>query len=198
MARSVAQQQMDELLAFVKAHPAWAVGVLLALYPAALVARPLLLVVLPYVLAVLVLAMVRPILAPLRPAQSRLSPASTGPLKILSAVQNSAQCHIRRLACCCSRSLARQRGAPAPASLHLHVRVSVFSILFASQSMQKLTIDETSASSLAIIDCIVCRQCVRRDSSQRSPSRKITSWRGAGCSRTCAAVGRWPSAARGR
>ncbi len=54
-----AQALLQQLIAWVRQHPAWAAGALAALYPAALVVRPLLLPALPYVLVVLTLATVR-------------------------------------------------------------------------------------------------------------------------------------------
>lgn len=58
MAASGAQTDVQKLIGWVQAHPAWAAGGLAALYPAALVLRPLLITALPYVIVILVLATV--------------------------------------------------------------------------------------------------------------------------------------------
>lgn len=58
MAPSGAQIEVQKLIRWVQAHPAWAAGGLAALYPAALLLRPLIITALPYVVAVVVLATV--------------------------------------------------------------------------------------------------------------------------------------------
>ena len=58
MAPSGAQTDVQKLIGWVQAHPAWAAGGLAALYPAALVLRPLLITALPYVIVILGLATV--------------------------------------------------------------------------------------------------------------------------------------------
>jgi hypothetical protein len=58
MAPARAQSDVQKLIGWVQAHPAWAAGGLAALYPAALLLRPLVITALPYVILVLVLATV--------------------------------------------------------------------------------------------------------------------------------------------
>ncbi len=59
MAPSGGQAQLQDVVAWVQRHPAWAAGIAAAVYPAALVLRPLLIEALPYIVVVVVLAGVR-------------------------------------------------------------------------------------------------------------------------------------------